>query len=63
MFERVTSDVHERRYSRNMGVAACLVGFIVLLFALTAVKVQQNGVQQGFDHVVRPEMLPAEGNG
>ncbi|MEM9853233.1 MAG: hypothetical protein AAF841_02160 [Pseudomonadota bacterium] len=62
MFENVTSEMHERRKSRNLGVAACLAAFIVLLFALTAVKVQQHGIIQGFDHVVRPELLPADGS-
>ncbi|MEM6275407.1 MAG: hypothetical protein AAF714_00540 [Pseudomonadota bacterium] len=62
MFENVTSDVHEKRSSRNFGTAICLGAFIVLLFALTAVKVQQlGGPQEGFDHVVRPQMLPVEG--
>ncbi|MEL7298907.1 MAG: hypothetical protein AAFM92_00855 [Pseudomonadota bacterium] len=61
-FEHVTSDVHVKRRSRNIGVAACLVGFIVLLFALTAVKIQENGASQGFDHVLRPELLPVDGS-
>ncbi|MEL6914159.1 MAG: hypothetical protein AAFP13_06625 [Pseudomonadota bacterium] len=61
-FENVTSDVHIKRRSRNLGVAACLVGFMVLLFALTMVKVQETGANQGFDHVVRPELLPVEGS-
>ncbi|MEM9438406.1 MAG: hypothetical protein AAGA15_15345 [Pseudomonadota bacterium] len=62
MFQNVTSEMHDRRKSRNLGVAACLVGFIVVLFVLTAVKVQQNGAIQGFDHVVRPELVPVEGS-
>ncbi|MEM6895905.1 MAG: hypothetical protein AAF576_00900 [Pseudomonadota bacterium] len=61
-FERVTSEIHDRRMSRNLGVAACLVGFVVLLFLLTAVKVQQTGPQEGFDHVMRPELLPEASN-
>ncbi|MEO0676808.1 MAG: hypothetical protein AAFR53_09395 [Pseudomonadota bacterium] len=61
-FQRVTTEVHEKRMSRNLGVAGCLVAFIFLLFALTAVKIQENGAAQGFDHVVRPEMLPVEGS-
>ena len=61
MFENVTSDVHDRRKSRNMGVAICLVAFIVLLFALTAVKIRGTGATQAFDHVVRPELVPVDG--
>lgn len=58
MFQNVTTEMHARRRSRNLGVAACLLGFIVLLFLLTAVKIQEAGHTQGFDHVVRPELLP-----
>ncbi|KKL82854.1 hypothetical protein LCGC14_1980580 [marine sediment metagenome] len=54
-------EIHTRRFSRNLGVGLVLVGFVAIVFALTVVKVQQLGAQQGFDHVLRPEMLPADG--
>ncbi|MEL7344469.1 MAG: hypothetical protein AAFN59_06355 [Pseudomonadota bacterium] len=57
---KVTHEIHERRYSRNLGVGLVLVGFIAVIFGLTVVKVQHLGATQAFDHVVRPEMLPAD---
>ncbi|MEM1236681.1 MAG: hypothetical protein AAGI10_06910 [Pseudomonadota bacterium] len=59
-FEKVTSDVHEKRFSRNMGVGLCLAAFIVLMFGLSAVKIRQAGATEGFDHVARPALIPAE---
>jgi hypothetical protein len=32
--------------------------FIALVFGLTVVKVMNIGAVQGFDHVVRPELMP-----
>lgn len=39
---RVESDMHRRRFSRNLGLGVVLVGFVVLMFALTVVKVTQG---------------------
>lgn len=50
-------EIHTRRKSRNVGVGLVLVGFIAVIFGLTVVKVQTLGAVQGFDHVVRPELL------
>lgn len=55
-----THELHKRRFSRNVGVALTLVGFIALVFALTVVKVTRGDPMQGFDHVIRPEMVPAD---
>jgi hypothetical protein len=33
------------------------VGFVAVVFGLTVVKVQNLGPIQGFDHVVRPELV------
>ncbi len=57
---KVTHELHKRRHSRNLGVGLVLVGLIVVVFGLTVVKVQQLGAIQAFDHVVRPEMFPAD---
>lgn len=54
---RATHELHERRFSRNRGVAIVLVAFIAVVFGLTVVKVQNIGLTQGFDHVVRPELI------
>jgi hypothetical protein len=62
---RVTSDMHDRRFSRNLGLGLTLVGFVALVFALTVVKVKRGDPMQGYDHVMRPEMAqpvaPADG--
>jgi len=54
---RATHELHTRRLSRNRGVALVLVAFIGIVFGLTVVKVQTIGATQGFDHVVRPELI------
>ena len=54
---RATHEIHDRRFSRNRGVAIVLVGFVAVVFGLTVVKVQTVGPTQGFDHVVRPELI------
>lgn len=53
-------ELHTRRRSRNRGVGLVLIAFIAIVFGLTVVKVRQLGAVQGFDHVVRPEILPGE---
>lgn len=50
-------ELHTRRWGRNLGVGLTLVAFVAVIFGLTLVKVQTDGASQGFDHVVRPEML------
>ena len=59
MAMRVTHELHDRRKSRNVGVGLTLVAFIAVIFGLTVVKVQNLGATQGFDHVLRPEMIVA----
>jgi hypothetical protein len=53
-----THEIHGRRFGRNLGVGLCLVGFVVLVFALTVVKVGRGDPMQAFDHQFRPEMFP-----
>jgi hypothetical protein len=53
---RVTHELHERRKSRNVGLGLTLAGFVVVILALTMVKVTRGDPMQAFDHVVRPEM-------
>lgn len=48
--------------SRNIGLLVVLLAFVGLIFALSIVKVK-NGLGaalQGFDHQVRPALLPRE---
>lgn len=56
-------ELHKRRLGRNVGVAVTLGLFILLVFALTVVKVTRGDPMQGFDHSVRPEMAIEEGAG
>ena len=39
---RVEHEMHGRRFSRNLGLGLVLAGFVVLVFALTVVKVTQG---------------------
>ncbi|THD82212.1 hypothetical protein E7811_14135 [Aliigemmobacter aestuarii] len=60
---REQHEMHKRRFGRNLGVGLLLVGFVALVFGLTVVKVQRGDPMQGFDHVMRPEMVPATPSG
>jgi hypothetical protein len=51
-------EIYKRRFSRNVGLAVVLVGFVGLVFGLTVVKVMNLGEMQAFDLVVRPELVP-----
>jgi hypothetical protein len=62
---KVEHEIHQRRKGRNMGVGLLLAGMIAIVFGLTVVKVLQLGdVTQfeKFDHVARPQIIPAEEN-
>ncbi|MEN9850120.1 MAG: hypothetical protein RL128_283 [Pseudomonadota bacterium] len=39
---RVEHEMHHRRFGRNLGLGLVLVAFVVLVFALTVVKVTQG---------------------
>ena len=49
--------LHTRRSGRNGGVALSLIAFAAVVFGLTVVKISNTGPVEGFDHVVRPEMV------
>jgi hypothetical protein len=51
--------LHRRRMGRNLGVGLLLAAFVVLVFGLTVVKVSRGDPMQAFDHVARPELVPA----
>lgn len=53
-------EIHARRRSRNIWLGAILGGFVLLVWAVTIVKMSHGDAMQGFDHVLRPELLPAE---
>lgn len=58
---KATHEIHKRRFSRNLGVGLALLAMVAIVFGLTVVKVKRGDAIQGFDHVVRPEMVPVEG--
>lgn len=43
MVFRPEHEIYKRRFSRNLGVGLTLAAFIVLVFALTVVKVTEEG--------------------
>ncbi|MFV0493005.1 MAG: hypothetical protein ACK5M4_14420 [Pseudorhodobacter sp.] len=59
---RQEHEIHHRRFGRNLGLGLVLAGFVAIVFGLTVVKVKQVGAVQGFDHVLRPELLPRDGD-
>ena len=40
-----------------MWVAGALIGFAVIVFAITIVKLSSGNMLEGFDHVVRPSLV------
>ena len=49
--------IYEVKSSSNIGLGLILVGFVVLVFSVTVVKLSTGKSMQGFDHVLRPEMV------
>ena len=50
-------EIHQRRLSRNVGVGIVLGAFVVLLFGLTIVKMQNGASMEAFDHTARPGLV------
>ena len=46
---RPPHEMHQKRFSRNLGLGMVLVGFVALVFALTVVKVTQGAVMHQND--------------
>lgn len=59
---RTEHELHARRKSRNIGLLIVLLAFVGLIFALSIVKVKNGAgaALQGFDHQVRPALLPRD---
>jgi len=58
---RVTHELHARRRGRNVAVALMLAAFATLMLVLSLVKIRETGPVQGFDHVLRPELVAPAG--
>lgn len=52
-------EIYSRRRSRNVGLGLVLGGLVLLIFAVTVVKLSHGQQMEGFDHQVRPSLLPA----
>lgn len=52
-------ELHARRGHRNILLAGILAGFVVLVFAITIVKLSSGQMMEAFDHVIRPSLLDA----
>lgn len=52
-------EIYRRRRSRNRGLGLTLAAFVLLVFAVTVVKLNEGADMRGFDHTV--ESLPPAG--
>lgn len=59
-FDRTTHEIHTRRWSSNLGLAAVLLGFVGVVFGLTLAKITTGADMQAFDHVARPALIEEE---
>ncbi|CUK04918.1 hypothetical protein RUE5091_02651 [Ruegeria denitrificans] len=48
---RKSHELHQRRFSRNLGVGLTLAAFIVIIFGLTIVKVSGTSLGQPVQEV------------
>ena len=53
-----THDIHRRRFSRNLGVALCLVAFMAIVFGLTVAKIREGASMEAYDHAPRVSITP-----
>ncbi|MEM8570779.1 MAG: hypothetical protein AAGG56_07685 [Pseudomonadota bacterium] len=58
-----THEIYGRRKSRNVGLGVSLAAFVLLVFAVTIVKLGEGAMMEGFDHQIRPSLLPQTGEG
>ena len=54
-----THEVYARRKRRNLVLGAVLGSFVILVFAITIVKMSSGHQMEAFDHSVRPSLLEA----
>ncbi|MEM8871294.1 MAG: hypothetical protein AAGB10_10000 [Pseudomonadota bacterium] len=51
-------EIYRRRGARNLAVGGCLVGVVLMIFAVTLVKLSAGVEIRGFDHTF--ETVPGE---
>ncbi|MCW1920138.1 hypothetical protein NX862_15365 [Rhodobacter sp. KR11] len=64
-FFKPEHEIHRRRFSRNLGLAVALGGFVILSFFLTVEKVTQGNPMKairGEGHAVAPEDAALQGS-
>ncbi|MCY3879193.1 MAG: cytochrome C oxidase assembly protein [Rhodobacteraceae bacterium] len=55
-----THELHVRRGRRNAVLGLVLGGFVLLVFAITLVKLSSGQSMEAFDHVLRPSLMETE---
>lgn len=53
-------ELHIRRKGRNIWLGLILGGFVVLIFAVTIVKMMNGAGMEAFDHQIRPGLTADE---
>ncbi len=53
-------ELHIRRKARNIWLGAILGAFVILVFAVTIVKMINGNQMEAFDHEVRPSLTVEE---
>ncbi len=56
-------ELHDRRGRRNLVVAGALAGFVLLVFAISVVKLSSGQLMEAFDHMIRPSLLEQTDDG
>lgn len=51
-------EIYARRRSRNVGLGLVLGAFVLLVFAVTVVKLTEGQKMEAFDHQYRASLLP-----
>ena len=47
----------DNRNSNNILLGLLMCGLVILIFLVTIVKLMNGGSLQGYDHIVRPELI------
>lgn len=53
-----THEIYGRRRGRNRGLGLVLGALVVMVFAVTVVKLSSGQMIEGYDHGVRSSILP-----
>ncbi|MFS4437206.1 hypothetical protein ACMA5I_03220 [Paracoccaceae bacterium GXU_MW_L88] len=53
-------EIYRRRRSRNVGVGLALGALVVLIFAVSYVKMSRGELGERFQHTLRPQMVPGQ---